>query len=250
MRRLLLFIVALGTVQAATVSIEIASPGNIYSNPQFASDRGYYVGPYTLVVNGETMLGLCVDFYHQSTLGHTWGAFETPVTAAGMNNTYGYQENARNPNVNAVTLQTYEEEVYLYRQIIAAFLPNDRIAIQEAAWSITDPGFSISNNLEAQLWAAAAENPANYQHVNLSGVVIYSDVKGINGGDQEFISIPVVNAAPEPAAIGLLAGLLGLACVKCGRRVGLDVHVRAGRPRPAILRFATVTNPRKETKIE
>jgi hypothetical protein len=212
MWRLLFFLVALGTLKAASISIEIASPGNIYANPQFAADQGFYVGPYTLVVNGEPMLGLCVDFYHQSTVGNPWGAFETPVTAAGMNNTYVYQENAGNPNVNAVTLLTYEEETYLYLQIIAALLPKDRIAIQEAAWSITDPAFNISNNREAQLWKASAMDPTNYLHVNLSGIVIYSDVTGIHGGQQEFIAIPV-NAVPEPAALILLAGLLGLACI-------------------------------------
>ena len=217
MWRLLLLLGTLGSLQAASVSIEIASPGNIYSNPQFAADQGFYVGPYTLVVNGETMLGLCVDFYHQSTVGNPWGAFETPVTSTGMNNTYVYQENAGNPNVNAVTLRTYEEETYLYLHIIAALLPKDRIAIQEAAWSITDPGFSISNNREAQLWVAAAENPANYLHVNLSGIVIYSDVTGIHGGQQEFIAVPV-DVVPEPAALVFLSGLLGLAYVKWGRR--------------------------------
>lgn len=217
MWRLLFLLIALGTLEAASVSIEIASPGNIYANPQFAADQGYYVGPYTLVVNGETMLGLCVDFYHQSTVGNPWGAFETPVTSAGMNNTYVYQEDAGNPNVNAMTLQTYEEETYLYLQIIAALLPKDRIAIQEAAWSITDPAFNISNNHEAQLWAAAAMGPSNYLYANLSGIVIYSDVTGINGGQQEFIAIPV-NAVPEPAALSLLAGLLGLVCIRLRRR--------------------------------
>ncbi len=207
----------IGSLQAASVSIEIASPGNIYASQPFATEGGFYVGPYTLVVNGETMLGLCVDFYHQSSVGEPWSAFQTPVTATGLNNTYVYQRNAGNPNANAVALQTYEEETYLYRQIITALLPADRIAIQEAAWSITDPGFSISNNPEAQLWAAAAENPANYLHVDLTGIVIYSDVRGLNGGQQEFIADPV-NVVPEPAALGFLAGLLAVVCFALGRR--------------------------------
>ncbi len=133
-----------------------------------------------------------------STVGNPWGAFETPVTAAGMNNSYVYQENAGNPNVNAVTLHTYEEETYLYLQIIAALLPKDRIAIQEAAWSITDPAFNISNNREAQLWKASAMDPTNYLHVNLSGIVIYSGVTGIHGGQQEFIAIPSMPSQSRP----------------------------------------------------
>jgi hypothetical protein len=217
MWRLLVILGTLGSIQAAPISIKISTAGDIFDNPSKVSEGGYYVGPYTLVVNGETMLGLCVDFYHQSTVGHTWGAFETPVTATGMNNTYVYQENATNPNVNAITQQTYEEEAYLYLQIVTALLPSERIAIQEAAWSITDAGFNISKDPQAQLWVAAAENPSNYLNVNLASIVIYSDVKGINGGEQEFIALPV-NVVPEPAAIGLLAGLLALVCGAARRK--------------------------------
>lgn len=217
MWRLLLLLGALGTLEAASVSIEIASPGNIYASQEFATDRGFYVGPYTLVVNGETTLGLCVDFYHQSGVGQSWSAFQTPVTSGVLNNTYVYQENAGNPNVNAVALQTYEEEIYLYRQIVGALLPADRIAIQEAAWSITDSSFDISNNREAQVWAAAAKDAANYLRVDLTGLVIYSDVRGINGGEQEFIADPI-NPVPEPPALGIFASLLGLAFIKRRRR--------------------------------
>ena len=208
---------ALGTLEATSVSIEIASPGNIYADPAFVTDQGYYVGPYTLVVNGETKLGLCVDFYHQSTVDHPWSAFQTPVTSGVLNNTYVYQENAGNPSVNGVALQTYEEEIYLYRKIVASILPADRIAIQEAAWSITDSSFDISNNREAQMWAAAAKDPANYLRVDLTGLVIYSDAHGINGGEQEFIADPITQV-PEPAALGIFAGVLGLACIKLRRR--------------------------------
>jgi len=208
-------------LRAATVSIEIASPGNIYASQQNVADQGFYVGPYTLVVNGVTLLGLCVDFSHQSGVGYSWNAFQTPVTSAGMNNTYVYQASASNPNVDAITLRTYEEEAYLYRKIVAALLPADRIAIQEAAWSITYSGFDISNNPEAQMWAAAAMDPANYQRVNLAGLVIYSDAGGIRGGEQEFISIGVadpVGVVPEPGALGLIAGLLAVACIRVRRR--------------------------------
>src|SRR5271170_646379 len=220
MWRLLFLFGVLGPLRATTVSIEIASPGNINAsqNQNVVAD-GFYVGPYTLVINGVTTLGLCVDFSHQSGLGYSWSAFQTPVTSTGMNNTYVYQENAGNSSLDALTLQTYEEEVYLYRQIVSTLLPSARIAIQEAAWSITDSAFDISNNQEAQVWAAAAKNPANYGQVGLSGIYIFSDVRGINGGQQEFIADPgsvaaPVDVVPEPAALGLVAGSLGVAYIR------------------------------------
>ncbi len=203
-----------GSLKATSVSIEIASPGNIYSSQPYATEGDFYVGPYTLVVNGETMLGMCVDFYHQSGVDEPWSAFQTPVTPTAMNNTYVYQRNAGSPNVNAVTLQTYQEETYLFSQIIAALLPAERAAIQEAAWSITDPGFSISDEPAAKLWVAAAENPSNFLNVNLTGIVIYSDIRG---GEQEFIAYPV-NTISEPGALSFLAGLLGFAYVTLRHR--------------------------------
>jgi len=219
MWRLLFLLGALGTLQAASVSIEIASPGNIYASQQNVADQGFYVGPYTLVINGVTLLGLCVDFSHQSGVGYSWNAFQTPVTSEGMNQTYVYQAYSGDPNVDAITLQTYQEEAYLYLQIVATLLPANRIAIQDAAWSITYSAFDISNNPEAQLWAAAAMDPANYQSVDLAGIAVYSDV---NRGQQEFVSAPVnsdpIDVVPEPAALGFVAGLLGVACITLRQR--------------------------------
>ncbi len=94
--------------------MDIASPGNIFAPQQYVIDRGVYIGPYTLDINGVTTLGLCVDFAHWSQVGEYWDSFQTAVAPTGMNNTYVYQANVSNPNVDAVTLKTYEEEAYLY----------------------------------------------------------------------------------------------------------------------------------------
>jgi hypothetical protein len=226
MRRILFLLGAFGTLHAGTVSMDIASPGNIFAPQQYVIDRGVYIGPYTLDINGVTTLGLCVDFAHWSQVGEYWDSFQTAVAPTGMNNTYVYQANVSNPNVDAVTLKTYEEEAYLYRQIVSTLLPADRIAIQEAAWSITYSGFDISGNSDAQFWAAAAANPANYLNVNLTGIYIFSDVHGINNGEQEFMVDPArpvgqVSSVPEPPSIGLCAALLGLLCGWLLRRRGL-----------------------------
>lgn len=214
MKKLALILVVCGTLlRAGTVSVEITSPGNVYVNPQNVVDNGFYVGPYTLSVNAVTFLGLCVDFSHESGLGYFWNAYETSLAPAGMDYTYVYQDNASNAGVDAITYQTYLEEAYLFNQIVGTNDPATRIAIQDAAWNITDAAFSISNNLPAQNWVTAAENPANDQSVNVGGIVVLSDVTGINGGQQEFVTDPPppVSQVPEPASIGLLGGVLGLA---------------------------------------
>jgi hypothetical protein len=211
MRRLLLLIGALGTLQASSVSIDIDNPGDMSAAQPFVISGGVFIGPYTLDISGATSLGLCVDYEHWSEVGTAWESFQTPIAVTGMNNTYVYQANARNPNVDAITFQTYEEEAFLYRQIVSSLLPADRIAMQEAAWSITYTGFDITSDSEAQLWAAVARNPVNYLHVDLTGLYVFSDVHGSKHGEQEFISDPVVST-PEPASLGLLAGLLGIAC--------------------------------------
>ncbi len=213
MNKLSLTLLACGALlRAGTVSVEITSPGNVYATPQIVTGGGYYIGPYTLSVNGVTLLALCVDFSHDSGAGYTWSAYETPIAPTGMNGTYVYQNNAANPSVNAITFQRYEEEAYLFNQIAGTSDPATRIAIQDAAWNLTDAAFSLIGNLSAQNWVAAAQNPVNYQHVNLTDLDILSDVTGLAGGQQEFIVDPASPSnVPEPASIGFVAIALGLA---------------------------------------
>ena len=117
-----------------------------------------------------------------------------------------YQNNAANPAVDAITFQVYEEEAYLFNQIVGS-------AIQDAAWNLTNAAFSLVGNLAAQNWVTAAENPANYQHVNLTGIFILSDVTGTNGQQEFIFDPPTLSSVPEPASLGLLGGVLGLACL-------------------------------------
>ncbi len=211
MRLFYLLIATLGTLQASSVSIDIADPGNLSATQPYVISGGVYIGPYTLDINGVTSLGLCVDYEHWSEVGVPWKAVQTSITPTGMNNTYVYQANSKNPNVNAMTFQIYEEEAFLYRQIVSSLLRTDRIAMQEAAWSITDPHFEITNDPEAQLWAAVARNPVYYQHVDLTGLYVFTDVHGNRNGEQEFLIDPV-GSTPEPPSLGRLAGLLGITC--------------------------------------
>ncbi|MGA7411435.1 MAG: PEP-CTERM sorting domain-containing protein [Bryobacteraceae bacterium] len=124
-----------------------------------------------------------------------------------------YQNNAANPAVDAITFQVYEEEAYLFNQIVGTSDPATRIAIQDAAWNLTNAAFSLVGNLAAQNWVTAAENPAKNQHVNLTGIFILSDVTGTNGQQEFIFDPPTLSRVPEPASLGLLGGVLGLACL-------------------------------------
>lgn len=155
-------------------------------------DGSYYVGPYTLSINGQNVAALCVDFKDESYVGQSWTASLSQV-GGNVSATYNPTDNLQ-----------YEQEAYLYSLITQ---PNaDRIDIQHAAWNITDPSFSINSAAEAFVTQAQA----GYSTMNFSSYEIVSATDGSHA--QEFM----VSNAPEPAsftllAAGLLLGGLGLA---------------------------------------
>ena len=159
------------------------------------SDGSYYVGPYTLQVNGQNTPVMCVDFLDDSRVGDKWSANISTV-GGDISKTY-------HP---ADTVQ-YEEEAYLFSQIIK---PNaDRLDIQHAAWNITDSAYSIDS--AAQSWVNQAMQ--NYQNVSFQNYELISDVYQGSGREQEFLTMV---ASPEPAPAFLLSGCFGIALMIFG----------------------------------
>jgi hypothetical protein len=149
-------------------------------------DGKYYVGPYTLSINGQNVAAMCVDVSDESYVGQKWTAALSQV-GGNISSTY-----------HADDAVQYEEEAYLFSLITQAGA--DRVDIQHAAWYITDTSYSI--NSAAQAYVTQAQN--DYSQINFSN---YEIVSGTGSGTraQEFL----VSSAPEPASLTLLgAGLL------------------------------------------
>jgi len=167
------------------------------------------IGPYTLQMNGQNMAAMCIDFFDESNVGDTWSAYVTQVGSSNLSNTYHPTDG-----------QEYEEEAYIYSQIIAPGA--DRTGLQEAAWDIM--AYGITNSSYKYLIGDNSYIDAalsNYNKINLSGYEIVSDT--VAGCEQEFLV-----AAPEPGSLMLLgAGLLvafGVAGAQRRRRTALAVN--------------------------
>lgn len=159
-----------------------------------------YVGPYTLELNGHSLAVLCVDYLDEAKPNDQWTAYLSPLT--------GDFEHAYYPG----DLIQYQEEAYLYTQIVQPGA--DRIALQAAAWAITDAAFEPSK--AAAAWIARAER--EYATVDLTGFAVISDAAGRFGARrQEFIARIDV---PEPGLLSLLTGLVLVAVALVRRRRG------------------------------
>lgn len=163
------------------------------------SKYGVDIGPYTLSVNGHNVAGLCIDFFDDSNIGDTWSAYVSQVggnISSTLHPTYG---------------QEYEEDAYLYSQIIKP--GSDRTDLQIAAWDIMAYGITNSSYTSVvpynqSIYADINAALANYNQINLAGFEILTDT--VNGCDQEFMI-----GVPEPGnvallGLGLLAAGLGL----------------------------------------
>ena len=129
---------------------------------------------------------MCVDANDESYVGQTWTAAISQV-GGDISSTYHPDEAVQ-----------YKEEAYLFNLITQPGA--DRIDIQHAAWSITDPAWSIDS--AAQSFVTQAEN--HYADMDFSGFELVSSVSG-DPRAQEFM----VSSAPEPGSLTLLgAGLM------------------------------------------
>ncbi len=190
-----IFLLAAAALSATpvTTQIKLVNAGSL-----LVDDGSYYVGPYTVSMNGQNYAALCVDFLHQSSVGDSWTAY--------VNTSSDYSKVYRLDNP-----LLYAEEAYLYNLITK---PNaDRIDIQHAAWNITDPNYHI--NSAAQAFVQQAQ--ANFASVNMAGFQVLS-AKDCN--EQEFLVWNPSCAAPEPGSFAMLGGglLVGIGFIRRNRK--------------------------------
>lgn len=182
MKLVSLFLLAGALVSAAPIATTQVTLVNAGS--PLADDGHYYVGPYTLSINGQNVAAMCVDVLDESHVGDSWLATLSHVDG-DISLTYHPDEAIQ-----------YKEEAYLYSLITRPGA--ERVAIQHAAWFLTDPGYAI--DAAAQGYVTLAQN--NYAGMDFSGFELVSSSVGTR--EQEFIV-----ATPEPDSIMLLgAGAL------------------------------------------
>lgn len=177
------------TATATSINVKLVSPGTLI-DPSVTVDgttiKNVYIGPYTLSLNGQDVAAMCVDFSIDTPLNASWTANSTLVGSSNLSNTY-----------DPADAQEYEEEAYLFNQIVQPGA--DRTDIQIAAWDIMAYGIT-SSSYTSQISDNSYIDEAigNYRSITNSDFEIISDTT--KGGVQEFI----VSAAPEPSSFLLM----------------------------------------------
>ena len=193
---------------ASPISVSLLNAGN----GAIDSTGKYYVGPYTLSLNGVSTLAMCMDDFVEDQLGDKWSANVTAVTSSNYSGTYLGNAGKTIYGQSYTSAQTYHAEAYLFSLISKPGA--NQADIQEAAWVIMDPSnvtYSSLAGVQSYLLAAAD----NYQSFNGSGFNIVSDVTTF--GAQEFMVS--TTPTPEPASIAFVGcGLLAAGAIRLRRR--------------------------------
>ena len=206
MKKILLpFLLCGAILSAATVTVSVQSADPIVPVP---AENGAPAGPYTLSVDGNSVLAMCMDDFRGA--DGTWTANVTSLANPDLSNTVL----GNNTNVfkyQPDSTQIYSMEAYLFEQLIKPGA--DRADIQLAAWALMDPdtlnNLFRSNNTAADAYLFAAYK--NKSTVNTAAFEILSDVGGTH---QEFMT-----STPEPGSLALLgAGLLAAGATRFLRR--------------------------------
>jgi hypothetical protein len=206
MKKILLPFLFCGAIlSASTVSVSVQSADPIVP---VAAENGAPAGPYTLIVDGNSVLGMCMDDFRG--VNGTWTANVTSLANPDLSNTVlGNSANVFGYPFNST--QMYSMEAYLFEQLIQPGA--DRADIQLAAWALMDP-ITLNNVVGSN--NAAVENYLTEAFDNMSTIdtarfEILSDVGGTN---QEFMT-----STPEPGSLALLgAGLLAAGATRFLRR--------------------------------
>ena len=194
MKKAILSFLFVGAVlSAAPVHVTLLDAGNNTVD----STGQYYVGPYTLTINGVATPAMCVDDFIDNNIGDSWRAHVTKVDSSNFSKTYLGNGGETIGGFDFSSAEIYRAEAYLFSLITRPGA--DQADIQEAAWFImdpTNPTYIGETGVESYLLAAYENSPK----FDASGYSIISDVK--KGCKQEFI----VASAPEPASFFLFGG--------------------------------------------
>lgn len=200
----LAFLLAAGLLCASpiTTTVKLVDVGH----PPL-SDGHYYVGPYDLLINGQTVAALCIDFADRTSVGQSWTAYISDV-GGDISHTY-------HPTFDV----KYQQEAYLYSLITQPGA--DRKDIQHAAWAITGGYYA---NSAAQYYVNLAK--ANYDTLDLAGFQIVSGINWDNHEQEFLIYNPCDPVAPEPASLGLFGlGLVGAFAARRWRKKQLSQNL-------------------------
>lgn len=192
MKLLITFLLASVIALAGPINVTLVNAGN------GLSDGSYYIGPYTLAIDGKNYAVMCVDFKDDSYVGANWEANLTDLASGDFSKTY--------LGNGANTAKIYDEEAYLYTMLMDTNNPTQRVNIQDAAWYLTDHAYGLSSGAEKDLKLAEDNYDSKTFQSTLADFEIISDVNLECDRNQEFI---VRAETPEPRSLALIgAGLL------------------------------------------
>ena len=116
----------------------------------------YYVGPYSLKVDGTLYQTMCYDFTHPVEFGQTWSA--NILSFDQLDNAYySYQPDY---------VGKYWQEAWLFNQLLQASTPEAMIGIQHAAWMLFNPDVAPSDGSEP--WLAASSDALQNHSADLN----------------------------------------------------------------------------------
>ena len=199
LKRVLLSFCLFGAIlSAGTVNVSFQSANPVVTVP---TENGAWAGPYTLNVNGTSLLAMCMDDFRG--VNGTWTANVTSLASSDLSKTVLGNSTTNIFGYQLTSSDMYKIEAVLFQQLIQPGA--DRANLQLAAWALMNPATLtkvvnsnntiVENDLIAAYGNIATVNGANY--------AILSDVGGRN---QEFMI--GVTGVPEPSTFTLLAAAL------------------------------------------
>jgi hypothetical protein len=209
-KAILPFLLFGAVIAASPVNVTWLNAGN--GTPD--STGQYYVGPYTLSINGTATAAMCVND-NLTNNGDVWRANLTAANSTDFSDTHLGNSGQTINGVFYSSAQVYNAEAYLFSLITQPGA--DQADIQEAAWFIMDPSNPAYGSISRvhSYFLAAVNNSSQFDSGAFS---IVSDTTG--EGHQEFIVSASATTTPEPASAAFLGcGLLaaGVARIRRGK---------------------------------